>query len=89
MLFVNKAQWSGNTKNDRFMLEHNNDSMMFQDVLENEQLSVWELGLLELYRKITIKIERAFFVIAGLTGNQLHLPAVSAAFNSCRSKPLI
>ena len=53
-----------------------------QPEVENKQLSVWGLGLLELYGKMTIKIEKTFFIILQALPQ---LPAVAATSSSCHN----
>ena len=58
--------------------------------VENKQLSLWDLGLLEMYGKNNNSNRKSVFRhIAGLAGNPSQLPAVAGASKSCRIKPPI
>ena len=62
-----------------FSINISTSSWVLQCPLENTQLSVWGLGLLELYGTITIKTERAFSIIL-----QASL-AVATTSSGCRN----
>ena len=73
----------------RFMGKWMNSNIPATEV-ENKQLSLWDLGLLEMYEKNNNSNRKSIFChIAGLAGNPKQLPAVAAASNSCRRKPPI
>ena len=51
--------------------------------VENKQLSLWDLGLLEMYGKITIQIQRAFSVILRTS------PATRCSFQPLPQHPTV